>query len=259
MEILEYLKFFSIGILGGIISGLIGIGGGVIMVPILMYIMNFDAKTATAMSMVQVLFSSISGTIFNYFHKTIRVKYALYFGLSSMGFSFLGSFLTKYIDNFVIKIVYIIVAIAILVLFLVRKNDSREEIAYCNRRLFVIIPAGAVAGFIGGLLGLGGGFLFVPILVSFFCFPVKIAVGTSLMAVFLNSIPGVIGKIISVDFNVFFALLIGIGSIGGSRLGTYLNKKLSPKAIKTIFVIILATAMVRIIFDLLVEFKIFDI
>lgn len=256
-QLFDYFKFLLVGILGGTISGLIGIGGGVIMVPILLYIMNVETKAATALSMIQVSFASISGTIFHYFHKTIKINYAIYFGLSSMPFSFLGSYLTKYIDDIVIKIVYIVAAIAILVLFLIRYGDGQEECIFYKKRLFIIIPIGAVAGFIGGLLGLGGGFLFVPILVCFFDFPLKIAVGTSLFAVFFNSIPGVIGKLISVKFNIYLALVLGIGAVGGSRLGTYLNRKLNHKIIRILFIIILVIVIIRVLIDLLISFRIF--
>ncbi len=256
-QVLEYLKFFLVGIFGGTISGLIGIGGGVIMVPILMYIIGVETKAATAMSMIQVLFSSTSGTIFHYFHKTIRINYALYFGLSSIPFSFLGSYLTKYFPDTTIKIVYIIITIATLVLFLITNNEGKKEHLFSKNKLFIIIPVGAVVGFIAGLLGVGAGFLYVPILVFFFCFPIKIAVGTSLMAVFFNAVPGVIGKLISVKFNIYLALAIGIGAVGGSRLGTYLNKKLNHKVIRIIFIIILAIAIIRVAIDLIVSFKIF--
>jgi uncharacterized protein len=248
---LEYLKFFLIGIFGGVVSGLLGIGGGIIMVPILIYFTQIEVKAATAISAVQILFSSTAGSIFNSLNKTIRVKYALYLGLSSMAFSFLGSFLTRYIHETIIMSIYVFTAIAVLVLFLLRRNNQDEKITNEKNKFYIIIPFGAVAGFIGGLLGFGGGFLFVPILTFFFNFPLKIAVGTSLAAVVFNSIPGVIGKLISVKFNVLYGVIIGIGAVGGSRLGTYLNKKLKPVVIKILFSLVLAIAIIRVIIDLL--------
>jgi len=250
---MEYLKFLAVGILGGTVSGLIGIGGGVIMLPILIYIMGVEAKIATALSMVQVLFSSISGSLFHYKEKTIRINYALYFGISSMAFSFLGSYITKYTSDNVIKSVYLITTIAILVLFLLVKSDGKQEHILTKQKLYTIIPIGAAAGFIGGLLGLGGGFLFVPILTCLFCLPIKVAVGTSLLAVFFNSIPGVIGKIISVKFDIYIALVLGIGAVAGSRLGSYLNKKMSHKAIRIFFITVLSIAIVRVLVDLAVN------
>ncbi|MCL6087143.1 MAG: sulfite exporter TauE/SafE family protein [Actinobacteria bacterium] len=251
---MEYIKFLLVGILGGTISGLIGIGGGVIMLPILIYILGIEAKIATALSMIQVFFSSISGSIFHYLGKTIRINYALYFGLSSMAFSFLGSYLTKYISDTAIKIVYLVTTIAILILFLLINNDEKQECILAKSKLYIIIPIGAVAGFIGGLLGLGGGFLFVPILTCFFNFSIKVAVGTSLLAVFFNSIPGVIGKFISVKFNIYFALVLGAGAVGGSRLGSYLNKKMSHMAIRILFIVILTAAIIRVLVDLTINF-----
>lgn len=252
---MSYLKFLVVGILGGTISGLIGIGGGVIMLPILIYIMGVEAKIATALSMVQVLFSSISGSIFHYIGKTIRINYALYFGLSSAAFSFLGSYITKYVSDTAIKIVYIVTTIAILALFLLVNNDGKQEHILTKSKLYIIIPIGAVAGFIGGLLGLGGGFLFVPVLTCFFCLPIKVAVGTSLLAVFFNSIPGVVGKFIFVKFNIYIALALGAGSVAGSVFGSYLNKKMSHKAIKILFITVLTIAIIRVFMDLLTSFN----
>lgn len=80
---MEYLKFFGIGVLDGIIAGLLGIGGGVLIIPILLYIANVEIKISTAVSAVQVFFASSFGTLFNYFQKTINIRYALIFGISS--------------------------------------------------------------------------------------------------------------------------------------------------------------------------------
>ena len=76
-------------------------------------------------------------------------------------------------------------------------------------------------------------------------------------AVFFNSIPGVIGKLISVKFDLYLALILGMGAVGGSWLGTYLNKKLNHKFIRILFIIILVVAITRVLIDLLISFKIF--
>ena len=64
--LIEYFKFFGIGIFDGIIAGLLGIGGGVLILPILTYIMNVEWKTATAISTIQITFASLFGTLFKW-------------------------------------------------------------------------------------------------------------------------------------------------------------------------------------------------
>ena len=117
---MEYLKFLLIGIVGGTASGFFGIGGGIVMIPLLVYFVGVELKAATAMSMVQIVFSSISGTLFNYFQKTINFKYSAYFGVSAAAFSVLGSYLTKYLPNLAIKIIYLFAVTTALILFFLR-------------------------------------------------------------------------------------------------------------------------------------------
>jgi len=248
---MEYLKFLLIGIVGGTASGFFGIGGGIIMIPLLVYLAGVELKAATAMSMVQIVFSSISGTLFNYFQKTINFKYSAYFGVSAAAFSFLGSYLTKYIPNLAIKIIYLFAVTAALILFFLRRKIGNKNLADREVRFYKIMPVGAVAGFTAGLLGVGGGFIFVPALLFFCSLPIKIAVGTSLGAIIFVSIPGVIGKVISVDFDVVLAIAIGIGAVGGSKLGTYLNRKVNSKIIRIFFALLLLAMITRVAIDLL--------
>lgn len=250
---MEYLKLILIGVTGGTISGVLGLGGGVVMVPLLVYLVSLDVKVATAISMVQIFFASSSGTLFNFLEKNIKVRIAVYFGLFSMVFSFLGSFVTKYIPDMTIKILYLVAVIASLAIFIVRgflKKNVEEIEDDDKKRILKVIPLGAVAGFMGGLLGVGGGFLYVPVLIFFLGLPVKLAVGTSLMIILFNSIPGVIGKTLSVDFNWITALIISVGAIGGARLGTYIKRKIRAVYIKAAFIIVLAAIIVRVILDL---------
>lgn len=248
---MEYLKFLLIGIVGGTASGFFGIGGGIIMIPLLVYLVGVELKAATAMSMVQIVFSSISGTLFNYFQKTINFKYSAYFGVSAAAFSFLGSYLTKYVPNLAIKIIYLFAVTAALILFFLRRKIENKNLAGSEVRFYKIMPVGAVAGFTAGLLGVGGGFIFVPALLFFCSLPIKIAVGTSLGAIIFVSIPGVIGKVISVDFDVVLAIAIGIGAVGGSKLGTYLNRKVNSKIIRIFFALLLLAMITRVAIDLL--------
>ena len=255
---LEYLKFFSIGILDGVIAGLLGIGGGVMIIPILLYIASVDTKTATAMSAVQVFFASSLGTLFNWFQKTINFRYALIFGLPSGITYFLGSYFTNLIPDISIKIIYLCsVIVALLLFFIKRKNSKREEeLALISKKIpskkdyFIIIPISLVAGFSFGILGVGGGFLYVPLLILLFDFPLKVAIGTSLMIVLCNAIPGIIGKLLVVRLDIYIAIALAVGAILGSRLGTYLNKKLKDIVIKIVFIVILLVIIVRVVMDL---------
>jgi uncharacterized membrane protein YfcA len=255
---MEYLEFFGIGVLGGIVAGFLGIGGGMLVLPILLYIANVEVKIATAISALQTFFAGSFGTLFNYLQKTINIRFGLVFGLTSAVSYFLGSYFTKYIPAAAIKIVYICVAALSIGLFYLKresgtyieKNGIAVNLIPDKRSYIKIIPVSLVSGFVFGLLGIGGGALYVPLLVFMFGFPLKIAIGTSLMIIFLSSIFGVAGKLIVIRFDFFLGLAVALGAIAGSRIGTYLNIKTKPKIIKITFIVILVITIIRVALDL---------
>jgi uncharacterized membrane protein YfcA len=247
---MEYITFLLIGVVGGTVAGLMGIGGGTVIIPLLLYLSGVEVKAATAISMVHIVFASISGTIFNYYQKTIVFKYSLYFGLSSMAFSFLGAYFTKFIPDLTIKIMYLAALTISFIMLLLRSRISGHKVEPSKKDILKIIPIGAAAGFMAGILGIGGGFLFVPALLFFMGLPMHLATGTSLGAIIFTSIPGLVGKVISVDFNILFGVVVGIGGIGGTRLGTYLKRKVSQKATRIIFILFFIAVFTRVIIDL---------
>ena len=256
---LEYLKFFGIGLLDGILAGLLGIGGGVLIIPVLIYITGVGVKVSTAISVVQVFFAGSFGTLFNYLQKTINFRYAAIFGLSSAITYFFGSYFTKYISDITIKIIYLFVMILAIILFFIKRNDKdnindnkiASSLVPDKKAYFKIIPIALAAGFAFGILGVGGGFLYVPLLVLLFNFPLQIAIGTSLMIVFCNAVPGITGKLLAVRFDFLIGVSVALGAIAGSRIGTYLNKKIKPQIIRIIFIVLLAVIIIRIAIDLL--------
>ena len=185
---IEYLKFFGIGVFDGIIAGLLGIGGGVLILPILTYIMNVEWKAATAISTIQITFASSFGTLFKWLQKSINFRYAIIFGVSTGITRFFGSYFTDKIPGLTIKIIYLAAVLLALGLFFIKKKGSAgemsEELAVkkvpTKADYFKIIPIGLIAGFALGILGIGGGFLYVPLLILLFGIPLKIAIGTFL-------------------------------------------------------------------------------
>ena len=123
-----------------------------------------------------------------------------------------------------------------------------------QKGLLKIIPIALVAGFAFGILDVGGGFLYVPLPVLLFDFPLGIAIGTLLAIVFFNAIPGVLGKLLAVKFDFLIGVSVAIGAIVGSRIGIYLNKKTKPQIIRIIFIILLLVIIVRVAIDLYSNF-----
>ncbi len=258
---LEYLKFFGIGLVTSSIVTFLGIGGGLVILPVLLYFTDVGVKPATAISAVQVFFASSFGTIFNWLQKTINFRYAVIFGISSGITYFLGSYFTVEIPENAIKIIYLVSIILALVLFYLKRGSNNDnDLAAAAKRIpakidyLKIIPIALIAGFSFGILGVGGGFLYVPLLILLFDLPLKIAIGTSLMIVLFNAVPGIIGKLLSIEFDIFLGISVAVGAVIGSRIGTFINRKISEKVIKIVFTLLLAVIIARVGWDLYTSF-----
>lgn len=233
----------------GLILGLMGGGGSILTVPVLVYILALNPVTATAYSLFIVGTTSAFGTIQNLKNKLVDIKTTLMFALPSL----VGVYLSrKYVipaipetlftirsfevqkGMFLMLLFAIVMLLAAKSMLTTRKeDDSKEtkaqatlfEIAFSLFQVFLI-------GILVGLIGAGGGFLFIPMLVFISKLPMKTAVATSLFIIAINSLIGFIGDIGSTEINWAFLLKFSFFSIIGIFAGIYLNKFINEKQLK---------------------------
>ena len=201
MEIFGYIA----SVLIGISLGLIGGGGSILTVPVLVYLFGLDAFLATEYSLFIVGISSIVGS-FAYFKKgLVNLKTAFIFGIPSI----ISIFLTRNylvplipdevfsISNFVVtKNIFLLLIFAGLMILasykMIKKSPKLELQAVEIDKNKTILAAGEgfVVGILTGLVGAGGGFMIIPALVNLLKTPMKVAIGTSLVIISLNSLIG---------------------------------------------------------------------
>lgn len=244
-----------IGYLGALLIGLtlgfLGGGGSILAVPIFVYLLSIDAVTATAYSLFVVGSTSGIGAVRNYFKGMIDVKTGIIFAIPA----FIAVYLTrKYlipaipeqlfrVGEFVMtKDIALMVFFAIVMLMasysMIRNKKKESDVATETDTKYnypLIIIEGGVVGVLTGIVGAGGGFLIIPVLVLFVKLPMKKAVGTSLMIIALKSLIGFIGDVQNIGIDWFFLLSFTAVSIIGILIGIYLSKFVSNKSLKKIF------------------------
>jgi len=246
MEIFGYIASVFIGISLGLIGG----GGSILTVPVLVYLFGIDAFLATEYSFFIVGISSLVGS-FSYFKKgLVDFKTAFIFGVPSIVSIFLTrNFLLPLIPGEVFRMGNFIVTkdIFLLLLFaglmitasykMIRKRVGLkiETIASENNNTPLAVAEGSVVGILTGLVGAGGGFIIIPALVNLLKTPMKVAIGTSLIIISLNSLIGFFSSSnhIRIDWN----LLGRISAIAfvGIIIGAQLSKKIDGKKLKPVF------------------------
>lgn len=243
---MEYLGYFA-SIIIGLSLGLIGGGGSILTIPILVYLFKIDPKLATSYSLFIVGITALSGCLSHYRMGNLKIKSALYFAVPSV-FSILiireviflkiPNILFTINDfqvtkNFLIMIIFAVLMMAA-AFSMIRKTNSKTESTTIN---YVQLGAiGFIVGIITGFLGAGGGFLIIPALLFFANLPMKQAVGTSLLIIFINSSIGFVGDLyLGTPINYIFLLTISSIAFIGMLIGTQLSKKIDGNKLKPIF------------------------
>jgi uncharacterized membrane protein YfcA len=246
MELIEIFGYLG-GLLIGLVLGLIGGGGSILTVPVLVYLLSVNPVTATAYSLFVVGSSSLVGAVRNFQKKRIGFRTALAFAIPAV----ISVFSTRkyivpaipgeifHVEDFVFtKEIAIMIFFAVLMLLasfsmILDREKLLEEVKETGRPNYrLLIPLGLVTGLVTGLVGAGGGFIIIPILVLLAGLPMKKAVGTSLFIIALNSLLGFLGDLGHQNIDWPFLLFFTALAIVGIFLGVYLNKFIDGRKLK---------------------------
>lgn len=214
---------YAFAVLIGLSLGLMGGGGSILTVPVLVYSLGIDPKTAIALSLAIVGFTSIFGIIGHFRNQNINFKVISFFAPITMIGSLAGSYLSTLISGQVQLLLFALIMLASSILMIKGREESTET---KRPKTSLLIFSGLIVGIISGIVGVGGGFLIVPALVLLANIPMKKAIGTSLVVISLSSLTGFIGHALHMDipwsFLVKFILFSGAGIILGTNLVKYI-------------------------------------
>jgi len=251
---------FGLGVCGGFLSGMVGIGGGIVMFPLLLYVppaLGFDAisvKAAAAITSVQSLFGAVSGAINHHRHRRVHLPLAASFGGSMAVTSLLGSLASAAISAHWILVLFALMASAAAVLMLLPRPEVEERSSDVRHYTFNrprAIALGAGIGVCSGIVGQGGGFLFVPVLMYFLNAPLRVAIGTALAVGVASSAAVVVGRMGTAQIPYLLAGVTVAGAIVGAQIGAELSQRTPRRLLRGILsVVVLATAA-KMIYGLL--------
>ena len=200
-ELLSFAELFGVGIGVGLVGALLGIGGGLIMVPLFMLTMMTPNGTTfqtvqqvIGTSLFGVFLNSVSGTIAYIRQKRVMFRAALPFAAATIPGAFLGSYVTEYFSGPGFSITFG-VSLAALGIFMFLKSRSRRatarvedfDVAHAEFSYTIGITLSFFVGFISSILGIGGGVVHVPMMVFILGFPAQIAVATSTFVLMVSS------------------------------------------------------------------------
>ena len=231
-----FIELIFVGISIGIMSGFFGIGGGMILVPILLTL-GFAIKDAIGISIIQMVFSSVFGSYLNHKKGSLIIGEGIFVGLGGFLGGFIGGYVTSYISDTVLQIVFFTLLIyALLRLFFSQDHSDDVETKSLNKALLFSIGVGI--GIFSITLGIGGSIILTPLLVGLLHYPLKKAVSAGLFFVVFSSMAGMLSRLSSgnIDFNN--GLVVAIASLLGVSIGIWLKDHVASKKHKTLLLVL---------------------
>lgn len=252
----------AIGLGVGVVVGALGAGGGILTVPVLVYLLGQDAHAATASSLVIVLLTALVSIIHHARRRTVQWRDGLIFAALSVLGAVLGSRLSALVPSAVIMTLFgallAVVALAMLRHGLrVRAREVLPDIAVppAPARGLLALPAAATAtGALTGFFGVGGGFIVVPMLVMALGLPMRRAAGTSLLVMIVATAVSLLARIgtpVHIDWALTLAL--AAGAMVGGLLGGPLSARARASTLTLLFAGLLgAVAALTLVESLLI-------
>ena len=270
MNIIQTLLVFLLGFVVGVPSAMVGLGGGIIIVPALIMLFQIPAKNAIAISLVAILGTTVSSTIGYIKHRQVDYKLGLLYDILDVPGIVLGAYITTFLPQNVLAGICgaFILIITILMIRSKRKPESNYEsipgesgtrewirngidkdraVAYALRNPFLALASSFLGGLITGLAGLGGGITDVSTMILL-GIPTHIAVATSEFAMAVTNGVGVVTHGLLNNLLLDYAIPITIGTIIGAQIGIILAKRVKGKTIRNILAVIAILSALRLLY-----------
>ena len=246
MEFLIFILILTVSF----IFAMLGLGGGMVYVPLLHW-MGFDFKQiALPLGLLLNGLNTMLALIPYSRKKLVDWKGGSFMAVSAMIGSPLGAYTSQFVNTHILKLIFafVVVFAAIRMLFIAGKEAEKMA---SLRKKFIGIIVGLSVGFLGGMLGIGGGFIFAPVLM-WLGYKTKNAAATTAYVVTFSSFTGFLGHVSEGHFNPWLTAVVIIAVIIGSQLGAnFMTSKAKPKTVKQIYALVLFGIGLKFILEIL--------
>lgn len=248
IEILGDIWLVPLGVAAGILGSMIGLGGGIIVVPVLTFL-GFPHTLAASNSLFAAFSNSVA-SVFSYSRqKRIDYDTGLKLGLLSVPGTVLGALVSVEVTPEIFKIMFAMLLIASGVYIFLRKS-IRPKVKVLNHAMMIlIIAASFFAGIVSSLFGVGGGTIFVPLMAVIMAMTVKRAAPTSQFILFFASLSGIIAHSLLGHPDFLQSAYLAIGAFIGGMIGARLSLEISERYLRIMISAVIFVAALGLILD----------
>jgi len=231
-----FMELSLVGIFIGTMAGFFGIGGGMILVPVLL-VMGFGIKDAIGISIIQMVFSSIFGSYLNHKKGSLIVGEGIFVGLGGFLGGFIGGKVTHLISDNVLQTLFLgLLFFAMFRLYFSQNHSDESQTKTLNKGLLFFI--GLIIGIFSITLGVGGSIILTPILVGMLHYPIKKAISAALFFVVFSSVAGMVSRLSTGTIDFENGLVVAIASLIGVAFGIWLKEHVTSKNHKILLMLL---------------------
>lgn len=236
----SYAAYIGIGLVAGLLSGMFGVGGGTVIVPLLVLLCHFDQRRAAGTSLAAIVPTATVGVIAYAASDSVAWIPAAIIALGAVGGAQIGTWLLPRLPLAFLRWAFIVFLAVVIVnlFFTIPSRDAVLELNWWSAA--GILGVGVFTGVLAGLLGVGGGIIVVPALVLLFGASDLTAKGTSLLMMIPTAISGTIGNLRRGNVDLRAAIVIGIAACTTTALGAWIATLLDPATATMLFALFIA-------------------
>ncbi|WP_235508406.1 sulfite exporter TauE/SafE family protein [Agromyces sp. Soil535] len=244
---LPWVRLALVGAAGGLLSGAFGVGGGILMVPLLIVFANMDQRRASATSLAAIVPAAIAGSLTYFANGQIDLLAALIVAVGGIIGSWIGSWLLRRLSLGWLRWLFIALLIAVAVrLVLVAPVRADGLLELDALPILGMIALGVVIGIASGLFGIGGGVIMVPAFIALFGMSDLVAKGTSLAVMIPTAVSGTVANTRAGMVDLRVALVVGLAATVASFGGVAIAFLLSPEWSAWLFAALMVVAAVQL-------------
>ena len=249
-----YVLIGGLGLVTGFLSGMLGIGGGIVMAPLLLYVpplFGFEPlpmRMVAGLTIVQGLVACISGALSHRQFRMVSERLSLYMGISIFIAAMLGGAGAGYVSNDILLFIFAGLAFsaAFLMLIPVKGECENPNVKCLTFSRWRAVTSASTVGLLGGLIGQGGSFILIPLMTSFVRIPTRIAIGSNLAIVLLSSMAGFIGKATTGQIEWLMAVPIVLTVMPAARVGSLVSRRVPVLKLRRALAVLIVMAAIRI-------------
>lgn len=274
---IEFIVLFVIAIFGGLLGSLVGIGGGIIIVPALTLLFNVPIHNAIAASLISVIATSIAGAHKYVEQEITNIKLGMFLEISTTLGALLGALLALILHGWILSVIFGMLVFSMAVYSYVTRSDDDErefnsnldpkdklenilcikdsyfdaalnkEVTYAAHKPIGGSFISLLAGIGSGLLGIGGGIIKVSAMNGFMKVPMKVAVATSKFMIGVTAAASSILYFLSGAVDSYIVAPVALGTIAGATFGSSIMNRFKSKFIKLLFTAVAGYLSLRMI------------